>query len=170
MELKEYIGIEFEGLERNLTRVTNGLTQQELMWRPASGCNSIGLILFHMARFEDSFVHTRIQSKPEIWVTEKWYEKLNIAENEAGAHYTMEQVNCFPVPDLKNLLAYHSKVRSETLNFLKSMPPDMFDKKITLPHFGELSVGRIFSIITGHLSQHIGEISYMRGIKRGMDK
>jgi hypothetical protein len=170
MELKEYIGIELEGLERGLTKGTNGLTQQELMWKPANGCNSIGLILFHMARFEDSFVHTRIQNKPEIWVTEKWYEKLNIAENEVGAHYTVEQVNAFPVPDLKNLLAYYSEVRAQTLNYLKSMPPDIFDKKITLPHFGDLSVARIFSIIVGHVSQHIGEISYLRGIQRGMDK
>jgi hypothetical protein len=115
-------------------------------------------------------VHTRIQSKPEIWVTEKWYEKLNIAENEVGAHYTMEQVNAFPVLDLKNLLAYHSEVRAQTLNYLKSMPPDIFDKKITLPRFGDLSVARIFSIIIGHVSQHIGEISYLRGIQRGMDK
>jgi hypothetical protein len=170
MELKEYLGVEFEGLERNLTRVTNGLTQQEITWRPASGCNSIGLILVHMVRFEDSFVHARVQGKPEVWTTEKWYEKCNMPEKEDGPHLTVEQVNCYPVPDLKNLMAYHSKVRAETLNYLKSLSPDMFDKKVTLPFFGELTIGRIFSIIIGHLSQHIGEISYIRGIQRGMDK
>ncbi len=170
MELKEYIGIELAGSARNLSRVMNDLTQQELMWRPAYGCNSIGLILFHMAKFEDSFIHARIQGKPEVWETEKWYQKLNLAENEAGAHYSVEQVNMFPVPDLKDLLAYHNAVRSKTLSYLKSLTPDVFDKKITLPRFGDLTIGAVFSMIIGHFSQHIGEISYLRGLQRGMDK
>ena len=170
MELKEYICMELEGLERGVTRVINGLTQQELMWRPACGCNSIGLILFHMARSEDSFVQARIQSKPEVWETEKWYKKLNLAENEAGAHYTVEQVNAFPVPELKDVLAYYDTVHARTMDYLKGMTPSTFDKKITLPRFGDLTVAAIFSITIGHTSQHIGEISYLRGLQRGMDK
>lgn len=35
-------------------------------WRPASGCNSIGLILFHMARSEDSMMQARLKEEPEI--------------------------------------------------------------------------------------------------------
>jgi len=170
VEIKEYIRMELEGLERGVTRVINSLTHQELMWRPACGCNSIGLVLFHMARSEDSFVQARIQGKPQVWETEKWYKKLNLAENEAGAHYTVEQVNAFPVPELKDVLAYYDTVRARTMDYLKGVTPGTFDKKITLPHFGEITVGAIFSIIIGHTSQHIGEISYLRGLQRGMDK
>lgn len=170
MELKDYIRMELDGLERGVTRVMNGLTQQELAWRPSSGCNSIGLILFHMARFEDSFVQARIQSKPEVWETEKWYQQLNLAANDAGAHYTVEQVNAFPVPESKDLLAYYSKVRGRTKDYLNSITPDTFDKKITMARFGDLAVAAIFSMMITHISQHIGEISYLRGIQRGMDK
>jgi hypothetical protein len=162
--------MELDGLERGVKRVLNGLTQDEVMWRPACGCNSIGLILFHAARSEDSFVQARIQSKPEVWKTGQWYKKLNLAENEAGAHYTAEQVNAFPVPKLEDLLAYYTTVRAQTLDYLKTMTAADFDKKITMPHFGELTVAAIFSIIVGHASQHIGEISYLRGLQRGIDK
>ena len=170
MELKEYIRMEFDGLERGLTRVMNGLTKQELEWRPSSGCNSIGLILFHMVRFEDSFVQTRIQGKAEVWETEKWFQRLNLAANEAGAHYTAEQVNAFQVPESKDLLAFYGEVRGQTKDYLNSMTPDTFDKKITLPRFGDLTVAAILSLIVAHTSQHIGEISYLRGLQRGMDK
>jgi len=170
MELKEYIRMEFDGLERSSKRVLDGLTQDEVLWRPACGCNSIGLILFHTARSEDSFIQGRLKGKPELWETGKWYKKLNLAENEAGAHYTAEQVNAFPVPKFEDLLAYYAAARVQTMNYLKTMTAASFDKKIKMPHFGEISLAGIFSIIVSHSAQHIGEISYLRGLQRGMDK
>jgi hypothetical protein len=170
MELKEYIQIELAGLERGVTRVMNGLTQQELGWRPSSGCNSIGLIFLHMVRFEDTFVQARIQGRPEIWKADKWYQKLGMTEEEAGAHYTVEQVNAFQVPEGKDLLAYYNAVRARTRDYINSAAPGNFDKIISLQHFGDLSVAGIFALLVGHVSQHIGEISYLRGLQRGIDK
>ena len=170
MELKEYINMELTGLERAVKRVTDSLTQQELMWRPSSGCNSIGLILFHIARLEDSFIKTRIQSKPTIWKTEKWYEKLKLAENDEGAHYTVEQVNAFPVPDREGLLAFYSAVQAQTKECLNSLTPDALDRKVTMPRGGDVAIASLFSFIISHASGHIGEMSYLRGLQRGMDK
>jgi hypothetical protein len=169
MELKEYIRLELDGLERGLKRVTDTLTQDEIMWRPGCGCNSIGLILFHTARGEDFFINGALQNKPHVWETGKWYKKLNIAESEADSHLTAEQVNTFPVPKLADILAYYAAVREQTLEYLKSLTAAAFDKKVKL-QFGEFNVAGVFSIIVGHTSQHIGEISYLRGLQRGMDK
>jgi len=169
MELKEYIRTELVGLERAIKRATDSLTQQELMWRPSSGCNSIGLILFHIARLEDSFTKTRIQNKPAIWTTEKWYEKLKLAENEEGAHYTVEQVNAFPVPDKDCLLAFYGAVHAQTKEYLNSLTPDALDRKVTMPR-GDATIASLFSFIISHATGHIGEISYLRGLQRGMDK
>ena len=169
MELKDYVSLEFDGLERNLKRVLDGLTQEEVCWRPACGCNSIGLILFHVLRSEDSFVQARLRDKPEVWDTGKWYEKLNVSQNEAGAHYTVEQVNAFTVPKISDMMAYHDAVRAGTREYLKSLTPADFDRKLTLPHFGEMPVAAMISLIVGHASGHIGEISYLRGLQRGMD-
>jgi uncharacterized damage-inducible protein DinB len=169
MELKEYIRTELAGMERAIKRVTDSLTQQELMWRPSSGCNSIGLILFHVTRLEDSFTKTRMQNKPAIWTTEKWYEKLKLAENEEGAHYTVEQVNAFPVPHKESLLAFYSAVHTQTKEYLNSLTLDELDRKVTMPR-GEASIASLFSFIVSHATGHIGEISYLRGLQRGMDK
>ena len=169
MELKEYLRLELDGLERGLKRVTDTLTQDEIMWRPACGCNSIGLILFHTSRSEDFFVNGALQNKPQLWETGKWFKKLNMAENEAGSHYTVEQVNAFPVPQLADMMAYYAAVREQTLAYLKSLTAAAFDKKVSLP-FGEFNVAGVFSIIIGHTAEHLGEISYLRGLQRGIDK
>jgi len=170
MELKEYILMELEGVKRSLGRVTGSLKQNEITWRPSCGCNSIGLILFHMIKSEDSFIQARLRGKPELFESEKWYQKLNLAVDESGAHYSIDQVNSFPVPELKDLMAYAEAVYNSTVAHLKGMQPADFDKKITMPFFGEMPAAAIFNILVSHAAQHIGEISYLRGLQRGMDK
>lgn len=169
MELKEFLRMEIEGLDRGLKRVTDGLTQKEIEWQPACGCNSIGLILFHVFKSEDSFVSGRSKDKKELWETGKWYTKLGMDAKEAGAHYTVDQVNAFPVPKLQKLMAYGAAVRKQTLAYLDKMKAADFDKKIKMP-WGEMPLALIFSFIVSHTTGHIGEISYLRGLQRGMDK
>ena len=169
MEAKEYLSIELDGLDRNIKRVTDGLTQEEIAWRPAYGANSIGLILFHIARSEDSFIQARLQEKPEVWETGKWYEVLDVPKDEAGAHYTAEQVNAFPVPKLDKLMAYMTAVRAATKEYLNSLTPGSFDRVITMPRFGDMPAAVLLSLTVGHAAQHTGEISYLRGLQRGID-
>ena len=169
MELKEHIKSDLDGLKRGTTRVLNTLTQQELMWRPACGCNSMGLILFHVAKHEDWFMQANLHRKPQVWESGKWYNKLNMVLSETGSHYTIDQVNAFPVPDMNNLLAYYEDVRTKTLDYLNGLTPDSFDKKVKLP-FGEFTLAGVFSDLVSHTAQHTGEMSYLRGMLRGMDK
>ena len=170
MELKDYISLEMEGLDRLYKRATDGLKQEEALWRPSCGCNSIGLILFHVARSEDMFINESLRGKPQVWETGKWFKKLNLAENEPDAHMTMDQVNAFPVPQLADVKTYHAAVREQTLAYVKTATAAAFDKKIKMEHFGEMPVAMIFSIIVSHTAGHLGEISYLRGLQRGMDK
>ena len=170
MELKEYIQNEINGLKRNSGRVLKDLKQNEFGWQPSCGCNSIGLILFHVARSEDSFL-ARMQNKPQLWETGKWYQKLNLAENEAGSHYSIDQVNAFPCPDGKDLVGYFEGVRAKTVDYLASLSSDDLGKKITITPFpGETTIASMFSLIVSHATGHFGEISYLRGIQRGLDK
>jgi len=169
MDLKDYIKSELDGLKRNTGRVLNTLTQQEMSWRPAAGGNSMGLILFHIARSEDSMVQGTLAGKTQVWENEKWYQKLNMAQNEAGAHYTIDQVNAFIVPDIKILMSYYDTVRAKTIEYLGGISPAEFERKVKLP-FGEFTVAGMFSLVVNHTAGHIGEISYLRGMLRGMDK
>ena len=169
MNVKEYINSELEGLNSGSARVLDTLTQSEITWRPACGCNSMGLVLFHITRSEDNFVQRTLQDKPLLWESEKWYSKLGMDVNEAGSHYDIDQVNTFPVPNIQELITYHRVVRTSTIKYLNSLSQEDFDRKVTLP-FGEFTVAGVFAVIVRHFAQHIGEISYLRGMLRGLDK
>jgi uncharacterized damage-inducible protein DinB len=167
MDLKSYIKMELEGLSHNLDRVLKDLTPADLGWRPAAGCNSMGLILFHCARSEDHFLQETLTKKPQIFA--KWCQKMNKAMEDGGAHYTIEQVNAFVAPDLKDIMAYWAEVRKATLAYIDSLSEAELDKKIKMP-WGEFTVAGILSLTISHTSGHIGEVSYLRGLYRGMDK
>ena len=170
MEIQRYIGIELSSSKMAMGHALEGLTQEEVIWRPASGCNSIGLILFHMARSEDSIMQGVLQKKTSIWESDKWYERLGLSKEEEGSHYTVDQVNAFKVPELAKILEYYDAVRAKTKEKLRGMAVEAFNEKVTFPNFGDMPTAALFSFVISHASQHTGEISYLRGMQRGMDK
>jgi uncharacterized damage-inducible protein DinB len=169
MELKAYVKMQIEGMAMGQKRATDGLTQKEIEWQPACGCNSIGLILFHIAKSEDSFIQKTLKGGAELYDSGKWYAKLGLDSKEPGSHYTVDQVNAFKVPRLAKILAYQAAVRRQTLAYVNKMKTADFDKVMKMP-WGEMPAAMILSVIVSHAAQHMGEVSYLRGLQRGMDK
>lgn len=184
MENKELIQTGLQNVKRGLDRTLDTLTPAELKWQPRSDANSIALILFHMIRAEDSSIQSMIQGKPQLWESDKWYQKLNKASTDSGSHYTAEQVAGFVI-DFKESMAYGEAVRKQTLGYFEKIKPEDFDKKLNLPPMPpppagappapprpafNFTVGTMLLMLVTHLSQHAGEISYLRGLQRGMNK
>lgn len=183
METRELIQAGFANVKRSMDRALNTLTPEEMKWQPKPDANSIQLILLHNARAEDTNVQSRIQKKLEIWESGKWYQKLNKDIKDSGSHYTAEQVASFSVPDVKDLLAYAEAVRNNTLEYVKGLTEEEAGRKFTMPAFGpppapgapprppmEVAVATMLLMTITHLAQHVGDIAYIRGLKRGMDK
>ncbi|MBI4284104.1 MAG: DinB family protein [Chloroflexi bacterium] len=169
METREFIQSALDRIKQANTRVVTGLSPHELMWRPGPECNSIGLILFHQARSEDGFVQGRILGQPEVWEAEKWYQKLNMPVTESGARYTLEQIAAFHAPELKDLMDYSEAVRARTLEYLKGKKNEEFDRVVKTPR-GDMTIGALLTTVVIHLSQHAGDMSYLRGVQRGLNK
>ena len=172
MKTSDFILDTLDRMQNAVMAAVDGLSSQELTWRPKEEANSIGFTLWHQIRCEDAFVQGMIQRKPQVWVSERWYEKLNLPENpmDVGYDYTAEQVATFPVPALKDLLEYAEATRAQTVGYLKTMNADSLDKVIKTPFFGELTIGQVLAILLCEITQHIGQIAYIRGLQRGLNK
>jgi len=183
--MSELIQNGLDNSKRIIDRAIEGLTPAELKWQPRPDANSIGLILFHCIRSEDLGIH-RLQRKPQLWESEKLYQRFSKAIDDIGAHYSAEPVASFVVPHLKEMLAYAEAVRNNTLTYLKGLKPNDYDEKVILPprpiqlatpagrpfppRPSSQLVGSMLMHEVTHLSEHAGEISYIRGLQRGMDK
>jgi len=172
VELIDFITDMLGRMQQALTTAVDGLNHDEIAWQPGPEANSIGFTLWHQVRCEDIFLQTMMQRKPQVWESGQWHQKLNLPENpmDIGYNYTAEQVAAFPVPELKDLLAYAEAVRLHTLDYVKDMAPDKFDEVIQTRIFGEMSIGRILSHLLCEITRHIGQIAYLRGLQRGLNK
>ena len=185
MEIKELIRSSLEQHKGGINRTLDGLSVDEINWHPGFDTNSIALILFHLARSTDSSI-SNLSGKPSLWETDKWYIKLKKDQNDRGAHYTSDQVANFVVPDTKDLLVYFEAAYARFFEFLDGVSPDRFDEKVNMPapppppkdarprpappKRPDPTVGRMLFMTLTHTISHGGEISYIRGLKRGLDK
>jgi hypothetical protein len=152
-----------------LSKALDGLTQEEAAWSPAAESNSIAFILWHVTRVEDFFVIRVIQRGVELYEAEGWREKLGTPAKDTGFDYTLEQLRAWPVPKLEIIRGYSESVRKKTLALLNSISPERLSE-LARPDRSPDSVGDILCRITTEIALHVGQIAYIRGIQRGLNK
>lgn len=167
MDAKELLLRSLEESNGYLTRALNGLTQEEATWSPSPECNSIAFILWHMTRVEDFFVNRVIRREKELYETKKWQEKLGTPVKAYG--YTVEELRAWPAPKLEILREYANSVRESTLAFLNSISPERLSE-VPRPDRSPDSIGVTLGHVTTEIALHVGQIAYLRGVKRGLDK
>jgi len=167
MEAKELILNSLKQSQGYLTGAMDGLTQEEFAWCPGAECNSIAFILWHTARVEDFFVNRVIKREKELYEAEGWQEKLGTPAK--AYQYTVEELQTWPVPKLDDLQGYANSVREKTLDFLKSLPSEKLSE-VPRPERSPDSIGAILGRISTEIALHAGQIAYLRGVQRGLDK
>ncbi len=149
-------------------KALDGLTDEELASRPDDQCNSIGWLVWHLARAEDGLI-SGAQKSQELWVEHGWNQKFGLRPEDCGFGDTLEQVAGFKMPPLGDLKAYWAAVEDKTRDFLKSLKPEDLDQ--TLPSItgeGTMSLGMYLDFVVHEALVHGGQIAYLRGMHRGM--
>jgi uncharacterized damage-inducible protein DinB len=167
MDTKELLLRSLEESQGYLTKALNGLTQEEATWSPSPECNNIAFILWHTTRVEDFFVNRVIQREKELYETQKWQEKLDTPTKAYG--YTVEELRTWPAPKLEILREYANSVREKTLAFLNSIPTERL-AEVPRPDRSPNSIGVTLEHLMTEVALHVGQIAYLRGMQRGLDK
>jgi hypothetical protein len=174
MEINDLILDGLENLQRMIQKGTDGLTPAELKYQPRPDAESIGLLYFQIVRVEDMATHDTMGKKP-LWVTEKWYQKLNIPIDADLGKMIPEQIAAFELS--KEWQAYAAAVRNSTVKYLKGLKSKDFDRDVVVPPpLGQSvpppplpftpTVGGILIHMLTALSGRAGKIEYIRGLKR----
>jgi hypothetical protein len=75
MAVVEFIQRCLDQNHRSLVRCLDGLTTDELTWRPNAQCMSIGFIAWHCGRVMDMWIQGRINGVPQLW-EQGWTDKM----------------------------------------------------------------------------------------------
>ncbi len=167
MDVKELLLRSLEESQGYLTKALDGLTQDEATWSPSLECNSIAFILWHTVRVEDFFVNRVIQHGKELYEAEGWQVKLGTPIK--AYQLTVEELQAWRAPKLEVLREYGNSVRQKTVAFLKSISPDRLSE-VPRPDRSSDSIGAILGHMSTEIALHVGQITYLRGMQRGLDK
>ena len=167
MDVKELLLRSLEESQGYLTKALDGLTQEEAAWTPSRECNSVAFILWHTIRVEDFFVNRVIQREKELYETKNWQEKLGTPAK--AYQLTLKELQAWPAPKLEILREYANSVRQNTLAFLKSISPERLCE-VPRPGRSPESIGGTLGHMGTEIALHVGQIAYLRGMQRGLDK
>ena len=123
-----------------------------------------------MARVEDEWIHTFAKQTETIWKRHDWATMLGLPSKGSGHGYTTEQVADLPSFEIDALLSYYTSVRKTTLEYLTLLSGTDLETTPQPSRKPGYTVGRMFSHIIVEESQHVGQIAYLRGIQRGLNK
>ena len=152
-----------------LKRSLNSLSEEEILWKPNPHSNNIIFLIWHMALVEDNLINKVLLGKERIWITENYYKDFPELRNETGFAFNQEKLDKFPIVDIDWLMNYHNILREGTIKFITNIE----DEDLSLDYtFGIRQVKGYFVIgrLMTELSQHLGQVTYIRGMIRGLDK
>jgi len=157
----EAYGRVLQALEKTL----EGFSPDDLNQQPDSNCNSMGWLIWHLTRGQDSMI-AGLAQKEQLWVSNGWYQKFNRSSDpkDTGFGHSPEDVAAFKSPDVETLLGYHREVLEQTKNYLTKLPETDLDREISGP-FPTLGA-RLVAILSDNL-QHAGQVAYLQGLLKG---
>ncbi len=153
-----------------LKRALDGVSEDELHWRPALESNTIDWMVWHMARVEDNWVNVRMRESESIWDRDGWAERTGVDEPSNGFGQTAEEIRAIPPFDVPLVMEYYEAVRAGTREyFANEMQEADLAKEVMHPRYDPVN----YAWILGHLlceeAEHLGQIEYLRGMMRGLN-
>ena len=165
--IRESIEVNWEWLERYI----DGLTQEEIEFRPNDQCHSIGFILWHYGRALDMWTQTLARKQPQLYERE-WSEKLGFKPEamDVGFGYSAEDLANWNCPDKGLLVEYATAARDNFLGFLGEHDDESLGTTMMTNRQGnEIPLATMFRMLIWEVNQHGGQAGYLRGMQRGLN-
>ena len=150
-----------------LLATCDGLSAEQMAWRPAPTANNIGFILWHMGRHEDGRITSTSNGAPgfetDLWETGGWYLEFGqpVTAPDPGDRLGLRSL---AIPPPETLLDYFRAVNQRTMSFIASL--DDADLVHTLaPREPRQTVAGSLRHVIVHQNNHHGQVDYLRGLQ-----
>ncbi len=150
-------------------KVVDGISDDQLAWRPAPRAHSMGWTLWHVARCADKFA-AQAGGTTEIWVRESLAAKWGLAEillgsNGVGTGVDDETAATLRPPSRDLLVDYSRRSFAAVDAVVDRFDADAVTREQTTFYFDEpAAIGRAFITSIAHENRHLGELEYVKGL------
>lgn len=165
MNIAELLTDGFGRVRESVVAVAEGLSPQQLAYRPNGTGNSIGWLLWHLARVQDDHV-ADVAGTEQVWTGQGWAARfaLPFPDEAIGYGHSTEEVAQVQVADPALLVDYYAAVHARTLEYLSGLVDADLDRIVDERWDPPVSLGvRLVSVLNDD-TQHVGQAAYVRGI------
>lgn len=147
-------------------RAVSGLTADQLATPPSEGANTIGWLVWHLARVQDHHVAELLEGD-QVWTTSDWPARFGLEADphDTGYGHTPDRVAAVRPDGPDACLGYLDVVVDRTRSsVLASLSDESLDRIVDRRWNPPVTLGvRLVSIADDSL-QHAGQAAYARGL------
>ena len=150
-------------------KVVDGLSDDQLAWRPAPRAHSMGWTLWHLARCADKFA-AEASGASEIWVRDGLAAKWGLVDalhgsNGVGTGVDDETAATLRPPSKDVLVDYARRSFAALDAVVDGLDADAAAREARTFYFEEpAAVGRALVTSLAHDNRHLGELEYIKGL------
>lgn len=155
---------EFERVRDTLYPAVNGLSIEELAYRPDDDSNSIAWLAWHLTRIQDRLVSSLAGSE-QVWTEKEWFDRFSLDLDREDTGYGHDAATAGKVTSsAATLLDYFEDVHQRTVGWIGSLDDAALSKVVDEASVPPSTVeSRLVDAIVDDL-QHIGQAAYVRGL------
>jgi uncharacterized damage-inducible protein DinB len=142
-----------------------GLTPEQLRWAPKPGANSIGWLIWHLARVQDSHL-AEILDTEQVYITGGWAARFGRKADPSDTGYGHRPADVAAVvPESAQALTdYYQAVHEKTWDFLGGLSDADLERIVDHRWDPPVTLGvRLISMYDDD-AQHVGQAAYVRGL------
>jgi uncharacterized damage-inducible protein DinB len=168
MRSAELLTYAYDQVHDTLRSALGGAPPEELTRRPAAEANTVAWLAWHLLRVQDDHV-AEIAGREQVWTADGWAGRFDLPFDTSATGYGFDpdEVAAVRVPSADLLLGYADAVHRASAAYLGGLSDDDLDRVVDDSYDPPVTVGvRLVSVLVDDL-QHLGQLSYARGMLAG---
>ena len=143
----------------------DGLSEEELRQAPEPGANTIGWLVWHLARVQDHHV-SELLGTEQVWAGGDWARRCGLQPDPSNTGYghSEEEVRAVQPEGPDVLLGYLGEVDARTTAMLEGLAPADLDRVVDSRWDPPVTLGVRLVSIADDCLQHVGQAAYVRGL------
>ncbi|MEV6342474.1 DinB family protein [Actinoplanes sp. NPDC051851] len=165
MDAKDILIDAYGRLPELVADAVRDLTPEQLLWAPKPGANTIGWLVWHLARVQDAQI-AGITGGEQVYLTGDWAGRFGRKPDPADHGYGHSPADVAAVvPESREaLIEYYHAVHAKTLEYLAGITEDELDRVVDRNWDPPVTAGvRLVSIYDDD-AQHAAQAAYLRGL------
>ena len=146
-------------------QVVEGLSEDDLAWRPDPDANSIAWLVWHLARVQDDHV-ADVAGLEQVWTAQDWHGRFGLPFGPEVTGYGQSSEDVARVSGLtaEQLTGYLDAVHEQTVSYVATLTADDLSRVVDERWDPPVTLGvRLVSVVNDD-QQHVGQAAFVRGL------